>query len=167
MLVFLAQHAGDAGQRPFKDDGIRAGRHRQFDVVVAEEKGPILEGEADLAGLQNAAVLVLQKRQKHLVIEIGIDGMPVDIETTGVDGAGSVLQHVHPPAVGGIGDAHVIGHHIEDQAHTALAQGVAEGVEVRFAAQFGIEPAMIADVVAVAAAGPRLQHRRSIAICDP
>jgi hypothetical protein len=53
-------------------------------------------------------------------------------------------------------DAHVVGHGVEDQPHAVFAQRCGEGVEVVGAAQLGVEAAVVADVVAVAAAGAGL-----------
>src|SRR5437868_13158633 len=44
-----------------------------------------------------------------------------DVEMARVARAGAVLQHVHPPAVAGVADAHVVGHDRSEE-HTSELQ---------------------------------------------
>lgn len=60
----------------------------------------------------------------------------------------------------------MIRHHVEQDAHVALMQGLHEYGEVVFGAEFGVEPRVIRDVVAVQAAGLGHQDRRAVAIAD-
>ncbi len=63
-------------------------------------------------------------------------------------------------------DAHVIGHDVDHQAHTALLEAFREFGELFFRADFGIEAGVIGDVVAVHAAGMGHQERRGVAVGD-
>ena len=63
-------------------------------------------------------------------------------------------------------DAHVIGNEIKDQAKIVLLERVGEARESFIAAQVGIEPLVIDDVVAMRAAGPRFQERRGVEMGD-
>src|SRR5262249_30479198 len=148
---------GQRGERSFEDAGVSAGRHGQPRLVVAEGEGPVGELQADLARLKHPAVLVFQERQENPVLQARIDRAPVDVEEGGEGRSGAVFQDVHPPDVARVADAHVVGHRVEDQAHAALAEGGGEGVKVVRAAQLKIETAVVADVVAVTAAGAGLQ----------
>ncbi len=63
-------------------------------------------------------------------------------------------------------DAHVVGHEIEDEAELVLLERRRQPREALFAAEFGIEPVVIDDVVAVRRARPRLQERRGVEVAD-
>src|SRR5882672_5368950 len=61
---------------------------------------------------------------------------------------------------------HVVGHEIENESDIRALESLAKPLERRFAAELGIERTVIHDVVAVAAAGARLQERRGIEMTD-
>ena len=61
----------------------------------------------------------------------------------------------------------MVGHDVEDQPHPTLAQSVGEGLEVLLGSQVLIQPAVIADVVAMRASSGGLQQRRGVAGRDP
>ena len=90
-------------------------------VVNGNVELPVGVDNLDLLILQDAAVLIAQHRQQNLVHQLFFGWMPVDIEIAGEGAAGSVFQHVPPPDVGGMRDAHVVGNHVGDQAHAGAA----------------------------------------------
>ena len=65
-----------------------------------------------------------------------------------------------------MGDAHVVGHDVDHQAHAALLQAFGEFGELFLRADFGIEAGVVGDVVAVHAAGMGHQERRGVAVGD-
>ena len=77
------------------------------------------------------------------------------------------FEHVEPPRIVGAADAHVVGHEIEDLAETVFGEGRDHPVEIGLVAEFGVEWPMVDDVVAVGAAGPRLQIGRGVDVADP
>ena len=102
---------------------------------------------------EHAAELIAQDRQQHLATQGFLGRAPVDVEEAGVLRRGSVFQHVLPPAVMRVVDAHVVGHDVDDQPQPLVAQCLGKGVKLLFGAQLRVELAMIDNVVAVAAAG--------------
>jgi hypothetical protein len=60
----------------------------------------------------------------------------------------------------------VIGHEVEQQAHVVRVEHLAERREIAERSQFGIELVVIADVVAVRAAGAGGEHRRGVTVGD-
>src|SRR6476660_8976557 len=78
-----------------------------------------------------------------------------------------MLENVVPPRVCAEVESHVVGNNVENQPHSTLAQSVGEGLEVLFGSQILIQPAVIADVVAVRASFRGLQQRRGVAGRDP
>src|SRR5713101_2311398 len=87
--------------------------------------------------------------------------MPIDIEIGRISGLGPVLQDLHPPGVFAAG-SHVIGNDVHNQAHAALFEFLVKRLETGFGAQFRIQMARIDNVVAVTAAMPATQNRRSV-----
>ena len=58
------------------------------------------------------------------------------------------------------------GHEVEDQAEIMLFERLAQSFEAGVAAEFGIQPAVIDDVIAVGRALARLHERRGIEMRD-
>ncbi len=68
----------------------------------------------------------------------------------------TVLQQIQPPGIVIAHHPHVVGDHVEDESHPVFLQPADKSLEFRCAAEFGIEAAVLDDVVAVAAAGTGL-----------
>ena len=128
-------------------------------LVVADEEGAgcCLEGELEFALFQRTSIVIAEHGHQHLAAQIGIDGIPVDVEVAGVDGGFAVLQNVEPPRVIAAHDAHVIRHHVKQLSHAVARKLRAEPVIVGGAAKLGVECMMIDDVITVFAAGARTQ----------
>ena len=135
-------------------------------VPDRELAGGRVEGELELAALQHETVVVGQDRHEHAAGHGLVERPPVDVEESGVPRGRSVLQHVEPPRVVGAHDPHVIGHHVDHEAHAVLVQGRDQPVESLAAAELGIERAVVDDVVAVHAPRARAQHRRAVEVAD-
>src|SRR5262249_9673866 len=91
VLVPVPQ-VGQGGEGVFEDGGVGAGGQGQAGRVSRKGEPPLLVGQPDLARLEHPAVLVLQEREEDLVLQVGVDGAPVDVEEGGVGGARAVLQ---------------------------------------------------------------------------
>ena len=115
--------------------------------------------ERQLAGLQDAAVVVAQDRQQDGVAHLPDRRSPTRRRRSGVATRRTVLQHVPPAGVVRAADGHVIGHDVEDLAEAVLAEGRAEALVRDRAAQLRVDAARIDDVVAVRAARRGLEVR--------
>jgi hypothetical protein len=111
--------------------------------------------------------LIPQDREQHFVLEIGLERFPIDVEVRRVDRAGPVFEHVHPPMVERLADAHVVRDEIDDLPH---AVGVEVGdPSIVFGARTnsGIQLVVIGNVVAVQTLRARLEIRRRVTVADP
>ena len=133
--------------------------HREF-------PGGAVEGDAQLAALQHEPVVVTENRDEHAARHGFVERPPVDVEEPGVTRGRAVLQHVEPPGVVGAHDPHVVGHHVDHEAHAVGMQRRDESVESLPAAELGVERAVVDDVVAVRAPGARPQDRGAIEVTD-
>ena len=67
------------------------------------------------------------------------------------------FEHVEPERIVGAANAHVVRHEIEDLAEPVLAECVGHRREVSVRSELRIKRVVVDDVVAVRAAGARLQ----------
>ena len=162
--VLGAEPVRDGVEAMREDLRIRVRAQRQARPGVAHEERALGQLDAELSRLEHAAVLVGQDGQQHLVGQLALHGMPVDVEERGPRRAGAVLEHVEPPRVGVARDAHVIGDDVEDEAEAMRGQRRGHPVEGRLAADLRIEGIVVGDVVAVRAAGPALEARREVGV---
>jgi hypothetical protein len=65
-----------------------------------------------------------------------------------------------------MGDAHVIGNDIDDQAHIQSLQTLSENRELLLRPDLGIEASVIGDVVAVHTAGMSHEEWRGVTVSD-
>ena len=151
-------------ERDLQDVPIGAGRDRPFVLVVVEIKRAGFEPHLQLAALEHAPVLIAEDRQQHLVVQVGLQRPPVDVEIGRVDGARAILEHVHPPRVERLADAHVVRDEVEHLAHPVRVQLGHEGVVFLARTDRGVQLVVIGDVVAVQALGARLKIGRGVAI---
>ena len=93
-------------------------------------------------------------------------GIPVDIERRGMRRPLAPFQHVEPPCIVGMADAHVVRHEIEDQPEAVRLERGAHPRKAFGTAEFGIELLVVDDVVAMRAARPRFQEWRRIEVGD-
>ena len=112
-----------------EDLRIRVRAQRQTRPGVADEERALGQLDAELSRLEDAAVLVGQDGEQHLVGQLALHGMPVDVEERGARRAGAVLEDVEPPRVGVARDAHVIGDDVEDEAEAMRGQRRGHPVE--------------------------------------
>src|SRR5262249_8710935 len=98
--------------------------------------------------------------------QLGLGRLPLDVEEARVGRAGAVLEHVQPPRITVAGDAHVIGHDVEDDSHAPAPERLRHAVERRRAADLRIESVVVRDVVAVRAARPALEAWGEVGVAD-
>ena len=67
------------------------------------------------------------------------------------------FEHVEPPGIVGIVDAHVVRHEIEDEADVGRGERGAQLAQSLLAAELGIERTVIDDVVAMGEPGRALR----------
>ena len=155
---FLLQFGESGGQQHRVAPRIE----RQLRIVILHEKSAVGISQLELARLEHFAKLVFQQRQQHFVIEFGFDRMPINIEEMSVGRTGAVFEHVVPKRVLAADDSHVIRNDVENLAQAFLAKrGNHRGIIFR-AAELRIQDRLIDHVVAVRAAGLRLEIRRRI-----
>src|SRR5690606_22076719 len=77
---------GDQVVEPVAEQiAVAAGRERESVLPVVEQKGAVAVTELELAALEDAAILVAEHGQEHLVLKLRRNGIPVYIEVWGVD----------------------------------------------------------------------------------
>ena len=145
---------------------ISSGRDREFVIVIAEKEGARLEMHLQFAALEDASVLIAQNREQNLVVEIRFERLPFDVEIGRVERAGSVFEHIHPPLIERLADAHVVRDEIDDLSHAVRVQISDPGVVFLARADGGVQLVVIGDVVTVQALRARLEIGRRIAIAD-
>lgn len=152
-----------------QDRRVVARPERQAVIVIPDAQAPFVgrETQHELAPGQHVAVMVAEQRQQQLALEFGLEGVPVDVEEIGVARALAPLEHIEPPRVVDLADAHMIRNKIEDEAEAVQSERVAECDEAVPAADLGVDRGVVDDVVAVLAARPRLQERRGIDVAYP
>ena len=153
-------------ETPFQDGHVAAGVEREDRVVVAdaESAAPVLE--LQLLILQEPTILVPEQREQDLVLQLGLDRVPFDIEEARARRRAAILEHVRPPRVAASRDAHVVGHDVHELAHTVAPERLDQTAIVALGAQRRVELPVVSDVVAVRAIGARLQERREVAVGD-
>ena len=141
---------------------------RQAVLEIPRRKAALgrVELQLDLAGLQCLAVGSADDRQQNAAAGAVGQGIPIDVERNGVRRRLTPFEHAQPPRIVGEMHADMVRHEVQDQADIVLLQFGREALETFFTAQLGIELGVVDDVVAVRAAGTRLQERRGIQVRD-
>jgi hypothetical protein len=104
-------------ERDLENVAVGARGNGEFVIVIAKKKCAGLEMNLQLRAFQDASVLIPEDRKQDLVLQIGLERFPIDIEIGGVGGARPVFEYVHPPLVERLADAHVVRHEIDDLSH--------------------------------------------------
>ena len=147
--------------------GMWRDRKAMREIPGAEAPQLSVEANLDVAVFEDDAVLIPEDRKQHPLLEVGPCGAPVDVEIFGERRVPAPFQNVEPPGVVGTADGHVIGNEVEDETHIAAMQRIDERGEIFLAAELGIEPVMVDDIVAVGRAGARLHDWRGVDMADP
>ncbi|GMA90330.1 hypothetical protein GCM10025869_08590 [Homoserinibacter gongjuensis] len=120
--------------------------------------------DAERAGRRRIRHRFAEHRDAHAPAARG----PVDVEEARVRGVLAEAQHIPPPAVGGgIADAHVVGHDVDEHPHPAGAGGAREPLEPVGAAAARIDARVVDHVIAVRGARGRGQQRREVEPVGP
>ncbi len=117
------QSFGTGSRRSPADQFVqRPGRQRRLVLVVAHRERPLAVPDPQFSRFQDAAVVVAENGHQHVGRQLPLGGIPVDVEIGGVAARWSVFEDVPPPRVRPAVDGHVIGHDVEQLAHTGLLQ---------------------------------------------
>ncbi len=141
--------------------------NRQSRFVIRDHEACLLViiGELNASLLQLFAILIAQDGQQQLVAQLRFQGVPVNIEVIRELGGAAIFQHVAPPRIV-FRNGNVVGNNIEHQAHAMRLQLTGEAAEIIQGANLGVELIVVGDVVAVQAAGTRLEQRRGVNMGD-
>ncbi len=109
------------------------------------------------AALEHATILIGQDRQQNLIVQIGLERPPIDVEVGRIHRARPVFEHIHPPMVERLANAHVVRDKIEHLSHAARAQ--LRDPRVVFVARTNcrIQLVVIGNIVAVQTFSARLE----------
>ncbi len=162
--VALAYPGEECLRLEAENAAVRVRRDRKDVIGVTRTEHSIHVLEGDLLSFEHCAIGIAKDRQQDLVFQLGFQRMPVDIEELRIPRARTVLEHVLPPRVGGMCDAHVIGHEVDDVTHATRAEGVDPAVEGVVISDFRVQLRRIRDVVAVSAPGHRFEITRCITV---
>src|SRR6185503_16219852 len=106
-LIALPADLGQQGAGVEREDPIvGAGRNRQRGIEVVGRERAVDVLERDLLPLEDRAVGAAENRQQHLVRELQLERMPVDVEKRRELRARTVLEDVLPPWIARLRDAH-------------------------------------------------------------
>ena len=170
----VGEHVGDEREalRPGPGGGLceerveRAWGHGKRVVGVADLESSLGMVEPQLARLQHPAVVVAEDGHEDHVAQPLLGRVPLDIEVARVAARLPVLEHVPPPRVLRPRDRHVVGHQVDDMAQAVLAQRRDQPPVTLRTPQLAVHAPRIHDVIAVPAAGCRLQVRRGVDVAD-
>ena len=100
-------------QRDLENESVCARRNRQPAIVVGQIKRAFLEMDLELTALEHASVLIGQDWQQHFVAQFDFERSPIDVKIARIYRARSVFEHIHPPLIERLGDAHVVRDKVE------------------------------------------------------
>ncbi len=82
-------------------------------IEVFNVKRAAIALDLNFARFDRPAVVIAQDWHQHAVVQRFFLRFPIDVEIGGVSAGGAVFQHIPPPAIVAVRDAHVVGHHVE------------------------------------------------------
>ena len=141
-------------------------RQRQGEVVVADVERTARALHAQLALIEHLAVLVAEDGQQDRAAKLGFRRVPVDVEVTARSARLAEAQHVPPPRVGRGRGRHVVGHDVDDQPEVMLVERRHEAGPALVTAELVADLGRVDHVVAVLAAGRRLEDRGAVDVAD-
>ena len=142
-----------------EDGAVRLGAQRKPQWSVHGPERILRELDLNSATLQHASVKIAEQRDDDPVLQGRLARVPLDVEKRGVARQLSFLEDVHPTPIERTLDAHVVRDEIDNHAHAVLLEQLAELEQLVLPTQFGIDLVVIADVVAMLAAGRRAKNR--------
>src|SRR6185312_3206072 len=152
-------------RRAGKNHGQRRWRHRKGLTGALDLKSVIAAHDFDAAGLQHAAVLVVEHWRQNFIAQPLFLRLPVDVEKRGIAARGAILQYIPPVAVL-LTERHMVGHNVEHLPESDLFELSAEAAMTPGSSQLLIYFLMIDDIVSMRAPGGSLKIRRAIHMRD-
>ena len=151
-----------------QDRGIVARLHRKTMLVIIDAEAPIgfVIAQHQISVGQALAVGRPKEWRQHPSPERSVRRVPIDVEVVGVRAGAAPFQHVHPPGIVIVADAHVIGHDIQDKPHLLGPECPDHAAERLFPAQFRVDGGVVHDVIAVRGAGAGGQQRGCVEMAD-
>src|SRR5579859_8300814 len=104
-------------------------------VVIANNRLRALALEGQLAGLELAAVAILEHPEQDLAFHGPDGGLPVDVEVAGVRAGATAPQDVPPPRARAPRGRHVVRHYVDHDADVAIQQCGHQAPKPRLAAE--------------------------------
>jgi len=134
--------------------------------VISDVECAAVVQDCEFLVLQNPSKLVAQDGNKNLVGKVRLRWMPVDIKISGEGRIRTILQHVPPPSIGGIRDAHVVRNHICNETHTVATDTFGKFQEIFVTPTFWVDCAVVGNIIAVQTPGASHQERRCVTVAD-
>src|SRR6516162_197098 len=150
-----------------KNEFVGSRIEREHPVIVSKPKSAFLELQMKLAAFKYAAVLISENWEKHFILKLFLQRVPINVKERGKPRAWAILEDIHPPLILGIDDAHMIRYKIGHLAERELLQLGDHRIELFTASYRGIQFVVIADVVAMMTVRTRTKKRRAINVADP
>jgi hypothetical protein len=168
-----SQRDGDLGQlrRVGHERGARhqvverPRREGQLVLVVAHDERAAAPLHAQLPRLEDAPVVVAEDRYEHRAADL-VGTLPVDVEERRPEARRPVLEDVPPPAIRRPVYRHVVGDDVEHVSEPDAGERGDQTPERWLAAELVVQTSMVDDVVAMRAAGRRLQVWRAVEVAD-
>ena len=135
-------------------------------VVVGGFESALSVGDRNLAVFERMPELIAEHREQDFICQVSLGRLPVDIEKRRIRRTRSVLEHVKPPLVGTVRDAHVVGDGVDNHAHAVLPDSAGKLAKSVLATELRIEPSVIHHVIAMRAARPGLRNWRDVTVAD-
>ena len=156
---------GEAGQPRAREHGGKGlPRERQPALAVGHHH-PGVHDQPDQPLLQGLVEGPVQERCHDPSTDQRM--VPVDVEVAGEGAAPARHQHVPPPAVAPVGDRHVVGDDVEEDAEAPVAGGVDQGAEAALAPQVVGDAGGVDHVVPVRRTLGGLEDGRAVEVADP
>ena len=139
---------------------------RQIVIGVQQAKLPVVICNPQFAGLKHVAILAAKNRKQNFAVQIGVNGIPIDIKIFRDRRGGTIGQHAAPPMIPLRVGTHVIGNEIDDQSHSLPVECVHQRMKTFFSTQFRANPGKVAGIVATQTSGSRFENRRRVDVAD-
>lgn len=115
---------------------------------------------------QYSTIVIAKNRNQQFIPEFSFERLPIDIEVRSVGTRWPILEHIPPVLIVSAGNRHVIGDDIQHLSEPHLPEPLAEARMSVRSPEFLIHAVVVHYVIAMQAAGRRLQIGRRINMGD-